>query len=410
MPQNRVVAGLDIGSTKVAAIIGELTELGDVRITGIGEYPSNGLRKGIVVDIDGTARSIMQAVEIAERMSGQKIVSVFTGVTGSHIYSINNKGVVAVGSKDGEISLGDVERVIAASKVITLPSDKQIIHVIPRQYVVDGYDGILDPVGMVGSRLEAEVSIIVGSNASLQNIAKAVSRANLNVEGFILNALASAEATLQIAERDLASVVVDLGGGTTEVSIFDENGMWYTSILPVGGSHVTSDLAVGLRIPLDQAERIKKEHGCVLKELVAGDEYISVSNIGGSGERKISKKNIASIIEPRMQEIFFLIKQEIKSSGFKGVIPAGVVFTGGACCLDGFSELAAEELDMPVRIGYPCNISGMVDMASHPGYSTGIGLVQYASRRMSPRGYAVSSESALHKVFRKVSSWFKDIF
>jgi len=410
LPQNRIVVGLDVGSTKVTAVVGEITELGEIKVTGFGECPSNGLRKGIIVDIDGVARSIVQAVTSAERMSGQKILSVYVGVTGSHIYSVNNKGVVAVGNRDGEISVADVERVISASKVINLPIDKEIIHVIPRQYVVDGYDGVLDPVGMVGSRLEAEVSIIIGANASIQNLGKAVSRADLHVDGFVLNPLAASEAVLQPVERDLASVVVDIGGGTTEISLFDEDGLWFASVLPVGAYHVTSDLAVGLRIPLNQAEKIKMEHGCVLSNLMPDEEYVAISNLGGHENRKVSKKALASIIEPRMQEIFHMIKQEIKSSGFKGVIPAGLIFTGGGCLLDGIAELAAEQLDMPVRIGYPCNIGGMIDMVNNPKYATAIGLVIYASRRMVSEEVAVDNDNSFKSYFNSIKSWFKDLF
>lgn len=410
LPQNRVVVGLDVGSTKIAAVVGEITELGEVKITGIGECPSNGLRKGIIVDIDGVARSILQAVQSAERMSGQKIISAYVGVTGAHIYSVNNKGVVAVGNRDGEISVADVERVISAAKVINLPLDKEVLHVIPRQYVVDGYDGILDPVGMVGSRLEVEVCIIIGASASIQNLGKAVTRAGLHIEGFVLNPLASSEAVLQPVERDLASVVVDIGGGTTEISLFDEDGLWFASILPVGAYHVTSDLAVGLRIPLNQAEKIKIEHGCVLSSLMPEEEYITIPNVGGHEQKKVSKKILASIIEPRMLEILHMIKQEIKSSGFKGVIPAGVIFTGGGCCLDGLAELAAEQLDMPVRIGYPCNVGGMIDMVNHPKYATGIGLVIYGSRRLVYEEAGANSDNNIKSYINSIKNWFKDLF
>jgi cell division protein FtsA len=410
LPYSRHIVGLDVGTTKVAVIVGELTELGEIKITGIGECPSNGLRKGIIVDIDGNARSIIQAVQAAERMSGQNITSVFVGVTGPHIYTVNNKGVVAVSSKNGEISVADVERVISAAKVINLPADKQIIHVIPRQYVVDGYDGVLDPVGMVGSRLEVEVNIVVGANASIQNLAKAVERAGLSVNGFILNPLASAEAILQPVERDLASVVVDIGGGTTEISMFDEDGLCFSSVLPVGGYHITSDLAVGLRIPLSQAEALKREHGCVLSSLMPTDEYITISGMGSIGEKRVSKKVIADIIEPRVLEIFSMIKQEIKSSGFKKVIPAGIIITGGTSSLNGIAELASEHLDMPVRIGYPGNVGGMTDMIKYLGYATGIGLVIYASRSMSVLEVAADKEYGINGFFKRIKAFLKDLF
>ncbi len=410
MPRNRVIVGLDAGSTKIAVIVGELTELGEIKVIGLGQSPSSGLRRGNIVDIDGSARAIVQAAEAAERMSGYKIESVYVGITGSHIYSLNNKGVVAVGNIDGEIISSDIDRVLSAAKVITLSPDKEILHVIPRQYIVDGNDGILDPVGMIGSRLEAEVNIVVGSAAAIQNLAKAVNRAGLKINGFVLNPLASAEAILQSAERDLASVVVDIGGGTTEISLFDEDGLWFASVLPVGGDHVTSDLAVGLRIPLSQAEKTKQEHGCVLKDLMSKDEYIAVSNLGGHGEKSVSKKMLAEIIEPRMQEVLYLIKQEIRSSGYKKVIPAGVIFTGGASCVDGLAELAAEELDMPVRIGSPINIGGLFDVVSHPSFATAIGIVIYASHSVLAMESVASDKKGFNNLAYKVKEWFKNLF
>jgi cell division protein FtsA len=410
LPRNRVIVGLDAGSTKIAVIVGELTELGEIKVIGLGQSPSSGLRRGNIVDIDGSTRAIVQAVEAAERMSGYKIESVYVGITGSHIYSLNNKGVVAVGNIDGEIISSDIDRVLSAAKVITLSPDKEILHVIPRQYIVDGNDGILDPVGMIGSRLEAEVNIVVGSAAAIQNLAKAVNRAGLKINGFVLNPLASAEAILQSAERDLASVVVDIGGGTTEISLFDEDGLWFASVLPVGGDHVTSDLAVGLRIPLSQAEKTKQEHGCVLKDLMSKDEYIAVSNLGGHGEKSVSKKMLAEIIEPRMQEVLYLIKQEIRSSGYKKVIPAGVIFTGGASCVDGLAELAAEELDMPVRIGSPINIGGLFDVVSHPSFATAIGIVIYASHSVLAMESVASDKKGFNNLAYKVKEWFKNLF
>ena len=411
LPQNRTVVGLDVGSTKVAAVVGEITELGEVKIIGIGECPSNGLRKGIIVDIDGVARSILEAVQIAEVMSGKKIETTYVGVTGAHIYSANNKGVVSVGSRDGEISIADMERAISAAKVINLPLDKEVLHVIPRQYVVDGCNGVLDPVGMIGSRLEVEVSIIIGANASIQNLGKAVSRAGLHVNGFVLNPLASSEAVLQSVERDLTSVVVDIGGGTTEISLFDEHGLWFTSILPIGAYHVTSDLAVGLKIPISQAEEIKIEHGCVLSSLMPEEQYITVSNVDGYEQKRLSKKILASIIEPRMKEILHMVRQEIKSSGFKGIIPAGVIFTGGGCSLDGLAELAAEQLDMPVRIGYPCNVGGMIDIVNYPRHATGVGLVVHGSRRMAYEEVAATDDdNNVKNYIDSVKRWFKDLF
>lgn len=410
MPQNQVIVGLDVGSTKTTAIVGELMKSQEVKIIGVGEAPSNGLRKGVVVDIDGIARSIEQAVKAAERMSGQNISSVYVGVTGSRIFSINNRGIVAVGNEDAEISESDAERVISAAKVVNLSMDKQVIHVIPRQYIVDGYDGVLDPIGMAGTRLEAEVNIIIGENASMQNLAKAVHKAGLDVNGFILNPLASSESVVQASEKGLPLVVVDIGGGTTEIALFDEDGLWFVSVLPIGGNHVTNDLAIGLRVSLSQAEQIKIEHGCVLNDLMPAEEDIPISHSDVHGDKKVSKKTISSIIEPRMQEIFSMVAQEIKSSGCKNVLPGGILITGGGCLLDGIQELASDMMGIPVKTAFPSNISGMTDMVNDPRYATGIGIILYVASTKVGQKEVIYEDRSLLGYFNKIKTWLNDLF
>jgi cell division protein FtsA len=410
--RTNIIAGLDIGTSKTTAVIGEIqNDEEEVRIVGVGETSAAGLRKGVIVDIDGTAKAISEAVRLAEQMSGININSCLVGISGTHIKSVNNRGVVAVTSQDGEITVEDAKRVLSSSKVIAVAPDQKIIHVLPREYVVDGYDGIIDPVGMTGSRLEVETNIIIGSSASIQNTLKALERANLQVQELVLSSLASAEAVLFPAERELASVVIDIGGGTTDISLFDSNGLFYTSVIPLGGSYITSDLAVGLKTPLSQAEIIKKEHGCVLKDLMPDDKNIKITSVGGQTSKNVSKKMIASIIEPRMQEILYHVKTEINNSNFKGMIPGGVIITGGCALLDGLEHLAAEELDMPVRLGFPYNIGGLSDKVNTTAYSTSIGLLKYGTKHAAVKEtLAANSTFINNKVINKVRSWVKELF
>ncbi|MBZ4687006.1 MAG: cell division protein FtsA [Clostridiales bacterium] len=411
MPKSDVIVGLDIGTSKVAAIVGEIHNEGDgIRIIGVGEAPSSGLRKGVVVDMDGTAKAISEAVATAEQMSGVKIESCLVGITGTHISSIINRGVVAVADQDGEITVEDAKRVLGAAKVIALPPDRRIIHVLPREYIVDGYDGIVDPVGMTGSRLEVETNIVTGAAAAIQNTLKALERANLHVQELVLNPLASAEAVLFPAERELASIVVDIGGGTTGIALFDSNGLFYTSVIPIGGDHVTSDLAVGLRTPLSQAEKIKKEYGCVLADLMPDDDYINITSVGGQNSRSVSQKTIASIIQPRMEEILSLVKEEIKKSSFKGLIPGGVILTGGCSLFQGLEQLAAEELGMPVRIGYPYDVGGLSDIVNSTAYATCIGLIKYGKKHAVAKEAVATSNISVKEWLEKIKIWFKDLF
>lgn len=408
MPRKNIVAGVDIGSTKVTVLVGEITPPGFLEIIGIGESQVSGLRRGVIVDIEHTSRAVQAAAEQAERMSGIRLQTVYAGLTGPHIASFSNRGVVAVSSTDKEISIEDVNRVLDAARVITLPADKRIIHVLPREFIVDGYGGVVDPVGMSGSRLEVETHIVTASAAAVLNLLKSIQRAGLSVLELVLNPLASAEAVLLPAERELGVVLADIGGGTTEIALFDRGGMCFASVLPIGGEHITSDLAVGLRTPLQYAEKIKRENGCVLASLMPDAADIDVETIGQQQWRKVSRKTVANIIEPRVQEIFALIKYEMKKSGVKGILPGGVVITGGTALMDGFVNLASEELGLPVRIGQPLNLGGLSDMVAGPQYATAAGLLHYAVKKGT--GGAEAGDGPIwENAWFRVRDWVRNI-
>ncbi len=410
MPINNMVVGLDIGTTKVVVVVAEVNSEGCLDIVGLGETPSGGLRKGIVIDIDHTARAIEKAIEQAERMCGAKINSAFVGLTGPHIRSVNNKGVVAVTGAEGEIIPEDVQRVLQAARVIPLAAERRVIHVLPRQYIVDGYDGIMDPVGMSGSRLEVETQIVTAAGAVVQNILKSVQRANLGVDELVINPLASAEAVLQKAEKELGAVVVDIGGGTTEIAIISQGGLWFASVLPVGSEYITSDLAVGLRTPIVQAENIKKDHGCVLTEIISEAEFIEVPSVGGKEKRRVSLKALASIIESRVEEILVLTGREITGSEFQNLLPGGVVLTGGGALLKGITHFGSEILGMPVRLGIPEGNGGLADMVASPAYSTAVGLVHYGANRLAHTQAAAGREIIWDNFWSRIKNWWRELF
>ncbi len=407
--QENMVVGLDIGSSKVSVIVGEVGQEGLIQVIGFGAVESSGIRKGNVIDIENTVNAIEEAIENAEQMSGREIHGGYVGITGVSISSLNNSGVVAVSSPDQEIIQDDVERVLQAARVVALPHDRKIVHVIPRQYIVDGNESILDPVGMVGSRLEVETHIVTIAHAALQNIVKCCERAGFYPEELVLNGYASGGAVLHPAEKELGVVVVDIGAGTTDVALFDQGTLWYTAVLPMGGDYITSDLAVGLRTPLVQAEIIKKEDGGTLPALTSDSEFIDVPSVGGRDTYKVSKKMIASIIEPRMQEIIGLVKNKLESSGYPGMLPGGIVLTGGAALTDGVAELAVELLEKPVRVGYPEGVHGLSDVVHSPEYATGVGLLLYGSKRHQ---YKEEKEYSLSvkEMFSKLKEWIQDLF
>src|SRR5579871_2747701 len=359
-----IVVGLDLGTTKVCTIIGEQDDEGQVHIIGVGTTPSTGLKKGSVVNIEQTIASIKKSVQDAERMAGVEVSSAFAGVAGGHIKGLNSRGVIAVSRKDKEITEDDRERVIEAAQAIAIPLDREIIHVIPQEYIVDDQDGIKNPVGMSGVRLESEVHVVTGAVTSVQNIVRSVERAGLAVADIILQPLASAEAILSADEKELGVVLIDIGGA-----------LWHTGIITLGGTRVTSDVAVGLRTPNTEAEGIKLQYGCAYTAMVKEEEEITVPGVGGRPDRRMPRRVLSEIIEARMEEIFELVGAELKKHGFEDRIPAGAVITGGAALMEGTAELAEKILQLPVRIGSPKRVGGLTDVVSNPSYSTAVGLV-----------------------------------
>lgn len=391
-----MIAGLDIGTTKIAALIAEVTDDMRVNIIGVGLAPSKGLRKGTVVDIEQASESIVQAVEQAEHMAGRRIESVFVGITGEHIRSLNSKGMIAVTSPTREISREDVERVMESSRTVVLTPDREIIHAIPRGYIVDGQNGIRHPEGMSGSRLEVETHIIHGSSTFLQNVSKCVHRAQLQINALVVEPIATAEAVLTEAERNLGVALADIGGGTTDVAVFTDGEIYYTGVIPIGGNHVTNDISMGLRTPPEESERVKLQYACALKEMVGDDEVVSHRPMGSNEERKVPARVLAEIVEPRMRELFELVYEEIKRSGAAGMLPGGLVLSGGGSLMRGVADLAREVTDMPVRVGRPMNIGGLADKVDSPVFATGVGLLLYGLKHSYLAGDS-----------RRQSFWFK---
>lgn len=409
MPRGDIVVGLDVGTTKVASIVAEVTPEKEVNIIGVGSNPAVGLRKGVVVDLGDTVRSIERAVEKAERMAGTDIEGVYVGIAGEHISSLNNHGVVAVSGSRGEVSEEDVERVLEAVKIISLPSDREIIHVIPRDYIIDGQNGIKNPVGMSGQRLEVEAHIVTGAVTFIQNLLKCVQRVGLMVNDLVLQPVASSSAILYPDEREIGVVLVDIGGGTTDIAVFVGGSIAYTVVIPVGGNHFDWDIAYGLNTTLSEAERIKKEYGYALRSLIPNDELIKVKNIGDEKTRELPQRLIGEIIEARMQEIFDLIKREIAKSGYQDLIPAGMVVTGGTALLKGIVEAAKGSLGLPVRVGIPERVGGLTEEISSPIYATGVGLVLYGKQnyeRLQP--IKAKGGRLLGEIMGRIKRWFKE--
>jgi len=408
--RDNLIVGLDIGTTKICAIVGALTEDG-IDIVGIGSSPSRGLRKGVVINIDSTVLSIRKAIEEAELMAGCEIKSVFAGIAGGHIKGINSNGVIAI--KNREVSPEDVKRVIEAAKAVSIPMDREVIHILPQEFIIDDQDGIREPLGMSGVRLEAKVHIVTGAAASAQNIVKSCNRGGLDVADIVLEQLASSEAVLSADEKELGVALVDIGGGTTDIAIFVDGAIKHTSVLSLGGNHLTNDIAVGLRTPMAEAEKIKQKYGCCLASIVGKDETIEVPSVGGRKPRVLSRQLLAEILEPRVEEIFTLVNREIVKSGFEDVIASGVVITGGSTILEGMPELAEQVFNLPVRRGSPQNIGGLVDVVNSPVYATGVGLVIYGSRHMENVTHfptTQSDDSLFRKVSRRMKEWFGEFF
>jgi len=402
---DELIVGLDIGTTKIAAIVGEVNEEG-IDIIGVGTHPSRGLRKGVVTHIDNTVASIKRAVEEAELMAGCEISSVYAGIAGGHIRGFNSHGIVAV--KDGEVREADIARVIDAAKAVAIPMDREIIHVLPQDFVVDNQDGIKEPLGMSGVRLETKVHIVTAAVTSAQNIIKCCQRCNLQVADLVLQPLASAEAVLHEDEKELGVALIDIGGGTTDITIFIDGSIVHTSVLPLGGNHLTNDIAVGLRTPTVEAEKIKQRWGCSMTAMVDGTEEIEVPSVGGRAPRKLSRKILCDIIEPRVEEIFALVQREIAKTGYEELLASGAVITGGTTILEGMPELAEEILGLPVRRGIPRGIGGLVDVVRSPKFATSVGLVL----RGAKQGVHTSAKQRGDRVRlgTRVKEWFARVF
>lgn len=407
MGKKSLVVGLDIGTTKICAIVGELGESG-LEIIGVGTHPSHGLRKGVVIDIESTVNSIKRAVEEAEIMAGCEINSVFAGIAGGHIKGFNSHGVVAV--KNKEVAKGDIERVIDAGRAVAIPMDREVLHILPQEYIVDDQDGIKEPLGMSGVRLEAKVHIVTGAATSAQNIIKCCNRTGLNVTEFVLEPLASAEAVLTPEEKELGVALVDMGGGTTDIVLFHDGAVKHTAVLSVGGNHLTNDIAAGLRTPIAQAERIKQRFGCAKVAMAGGDDEVEVPSMGGRNPRTISRRILCEIIEPRLEEIFQLLRREILKSGYEDSLASGMVMTGGSTLLPGMVEMAEETCNMPVRLGVPTQVGGLTDVVSSPVYSTGVGLVLFGLKRQDRKILRITEKNVLSKVSNRMVEWFSEFF
>ena len=407
----RTYVGLDIGTTKISCIIAETKSPGELNIVGVGNAPSEGLRRGVVVDLEKTVASIQRAVDEAERMAGVPVKGVYAGIAGDHIRSINSRGVIAVSRKDNEIGAADVDRVVEAAKAIAIPMDREIIHVIPQEFIVDDQDGIKDPIGMSGVRLEAEVHIITGAVTSAKNICRSIQRAGLKVHDLVLEPLASSHAVLGRDERDLGVALLDIGGGTTDVAVFFEGSIRHTAIVPCGGANVTNDIAIGLRTPIDKAEQIKIGHGCALASLVSSSEMVAVPGVGGRADREISRHVLASMIEPRMEEIFAMANREVKKNHFAELLGGGVVLTGGTSLMAGVAELAEQVFEMPVRLGAPEVHGGLGANVADPRFSTGVGLVLHAVQEEANGAvaHAPIKKSGARTPF-DLTKWFSELF
>jgi len=405
--KNSIVVGLDIGTSKVCAIVGEMTEHG-VEIIGIGSHASQGLRKGVVINIEATVNSVKKAVEEAALMAGCEIHTVFTSISGGHIKAFNSHGIVAV--KNQEVAQRDLERVIDAAKAVAIPMDREVLHVLPQDYIIDEQDGIKEPLGMSGVRLEAKVHIVTGAVTSAQNIVKCCNRTGLNVAEIVLAPLAAAEAVLTDEERELGVVLVDMGGGTTDIVLYHDGTLKHTAVLGIGGNHVTNDIAAGLRTPFNDAERIKQRFGFAKARMVTADERVEVPSVAGKGASTVSRQILCEIIEPRLDEIFELIQREIAKSGYEGALASGVVITGGSMLLPGAVEMAERSFGLPVRLGVPVHVGGLVDVIDSPAYAAAVGLVLHGMKRQERAVFRPRDDKILAKVKHRMSDWLSDFF
>ncbi len=400
----KMIVGLDIGTSKVVAIVGEVNAEGGLNIVGIGRHRSRGLKKGTVVNIESTVQSIQRAVEEAELMAGCQIYSVYAGIAGSHVRSMNSHGIVAI--RDKEVYPADIERVIDAAQAVAIPADQKVLHILPQEYIIDSQEGVKEPLGMSGVRLEAKVHLVTCATNAAQNIEKCIKRCGLETDEIILEQLASSYSVLTEDEKELGVCLVDIGGGTTDIAIFTEGAIRHTGVIPIAGDQVTNDIAMALRTPTDNAEELKIKYACALSQLASADDMIKVPSVGDRPPRELSRQALADVVEPRYDELFHLIQAEIRQSGYEDMLAAGMVFTGGTSKMEGVAELAEEIFHMPVRIGMPTDVNGLVDIVRNPTYSTAVGLLLYGMRQAQEREGNVVREHGI-TLFDRVKSIFR---
>lgn len=406
-PNKDLMVGIDIGTSKVVAIVGEVTSEGKINIVGLGSHPSQGLKRGVVVNIESTVQSIQRAVEEAESMAGCQIYSAFTGIAGSHIRSINSHGIVAI--RDREVTQTDVDRVIDAAKAVAIPADQKILHILPQEFIIDNQDSIREPIGMSGVRLEAKVHIVTGAVSAAQNIVKCLKRCGLTASDIVLEQFASSQSILSEDEKELGVCLIDIGGGTTDVAIFTDGSVRHTVAIPIAGDQVTNDIAIALRTPARNAEDIKIKHACALQDLADINQMIDIPTSSDRPGRHISKRALAEVVEARYEELFNLVLAEIRRSGFENMISAGIVLTGGASKVEGAVELAERIFKLPVRIGAPQNITGLTDVVNNPMYATGVGLLLYGMQQRETQG-EMSTQSGINSLWGKMKAWFQGNF
>ena len=401
----RLLVGLDIGTSKVMTIVGEISPENVLEVIGIGSNPSRGLKRGVVVNIESTVQSIQRAIEEAELMAGCEIHTVYSGIAGSHVRSLNSHGIVAI--RDKEVSTGDVERVIDAARAVAIPADQKILHVLPQEFLIDSQEGIREPIGMSGVRLEAKVHLVTGAVSAAQNVVKCIQRCGLEVQDIVLEQLASSYAVLTEDEMELGIGLVDMGGGTTDIAVFRGGAIQHTAVIPIAGDQVTNDIAVSLRTPTQHAEEIKIKYACALSQLANPDETIEVPSVGDRPPRRLARQTLAEVVEPRYEELFSLVRDELRRSGFEELIAAGIVLTGGSVKMEGVVELAEEVFHVPVRLGIPQFVEGLSDVVRNPIHATGVGLLLYARDAARGRAHRTAAKAGVSGAFERMKSWFQ---
>ncbi|HVO89171.1 MAG TPA: cell division protein FtsA [Casimicrobiaceae bacterium] len=403
-----LIVGLDIGTSKIVAIVAEVTPEGDLNVIGLGTQPSRGLKKGVVVNIEATMASIQRVLEEAELMADCRITEVYTGIAGSHIRSLNSSGMVAI--KEKEVTQADIDRVVETAKAIAIPNDQQVLHILPQEFIIDGQEDVREPLGMSGVRLEVKVHIVTGAVSAIENVSKCVRRCGLEVRDIMLQPLASAQAVLNDDEKDLGVCLMDIGGGTTDIAVFTNGAIRHTAVIPIAGDQVTNDIAMTLRTPTKEAEELKVRFGCALRQLADPNDIIEVPGVGERGPRKLSRPMLAEVIEPRLEELFTLVQAELRRSGFEEMLSSGIVLTGGSALLQGMTELGEEVFHLPVRVGVPAYMGGLADVVRSPRYATAVGLL-LEGREQYLRGEAARAQTAgIGGVAERMKQWFKANF